>query len=169
MTSDAERISGRSTSSRDPRHRQDRPRRRLRRVPGRHRRARPQAGSVRVLAVPFHDAPDEAGSSRSSRSMRGFERNRAACGSLGLFTEEYEIAQRHARQPRTRSYTRRCCRLPSGLSRRSEPGTSTPSLHRLLALDTGRHPRVGDTPTVCNSSAVAGQSRRSYPSVRTVA
>jgi GH15 family glucan-1,4-alpha-glucosidase len=30
-------------------------------------------------------------------AMRWFERNRAACGSPGLFTEEYDVAQRQLR------------------------------------------------------------------------
>lgn len=34
---------------------------------------------------------------RHTEAMRWFERNRAACGSPGLFTEEYDIEQRQLR------------------------------------------------------------------------
>jgi GH15 family glucan-1,4-alpha-glucosidase len=32
-----------------------------------------------------------------TQAMRWFERNRAACGSPGLFTEEYDVEQRQLR------------------------------------------------------------------------
>ncbi len=45
----------------------------------------------------FHMAMAVHQQGRHTEAMRWFERNRAACGSPGLFTEEYDIEQRQLR------------------------------------------------------------------------
>jgi len=50
-----------------------------------------------------------------TEALRCFERTRSGCGTSGLFTEEYDVAQRQLRPTsRRRSCTRRCWRPRPG-------------------------------------------------------
>ena len=44
-----------------------------------------------ITALALHQQGDE------TRALRWFERNRAACGTPGLFSEEYDVTQRQMR------------------------------------------------------------------------
>ena len=70
-----------------------------------------------VLALALHQQGDEV------EAVRWFERNRAACGSPGLFAEEYDVAERQLRGNLPQAFVHALL-LECAARPRRRPGTS---------------------------------------------